>query len=332
MSSHREAPEISKDPVADSTDLYAFVSPDRPDTVTLIANYIPLEDPGRRPQLLRVRRRRAVPDQHRQRRRRRRATSRTSSASTPRSRTRTRSCTTRARSARSTSPNWNRRQFYTVTRITMGHSDTARKSKVLGTDLPCPPCNIGPRSTPNYAALADRPSIRPPTGEKVFAGQRLDGFFVDLGSIFDLGDLRPFQNLHLHPDRGATGRRRPARRSTCTRSRSRCRSATLTRDGSGPDRPDDARGRARRVDDGQPPQGHVPRDDRRATQAGPCMQVSRLGNPLFNEVIVPMGDKDRWNRLAPERRRGVRRSTSSNPSSPSCSRCSTRACSRTWPR
>src|SRR6185437_12912816 len=43
MSSHREAPEISKDPVADSTDLYAFVSPDRPDSVTIIANYIPLE-------------------------------------------------------------------------------------------------------------------------------------------------------------------------------------------------------------------------------------------------------------------------------------------------
>src|SRR3977135_3702486 len=45
MSSHREAPEISKDPVADNTDVYAFVSPDRPDTVTLIANYIPLQKP-----------------------------------------------------------------------------------------------------------------------------------------------------------------------------------------------------------------------------------------------------------------------------------------------
>src|SRR5271156_2145269 len=45
MSSHREAPEISKDPVADSTDLYAFLSPDDPDTVTIIANYIPLESP-----------------------------------------------------------------------------------------------------------------------------------------------------------------------------------------------------------------------------------------------------------------------------------------------
>ena len=46
MSSHREAPEISKDPVADSTDVYAFVSPDQPDAVTLIANYIPLQGPA----------------------------------------------------------------------------------------------------------------------------------------------------------------------------------------------------------------------------------------------------------------------------------------------
>src|SRR3954463_8978920 len=51
MSSHREAPEISKDPVADSTDVYAFVSPDRPDTVTIISNYIPLEGPAGGPQL-----------------------------------------------------------------------------------------------------------------------------------------------------------------------------------------------------------------------------------------------------------------------------------------
>ena len=45
MSSHREAPEISKDPVADSADLYAFVSPDKPDHVTIIANYVPLQGP-----------------------------------------------------------------------------------------------------------------------------------------------------------------------------------------------------------------------------------------------------------------------------------------------
>ena len=46
MSSHREAPEISKDPVADNTDTYAFVSPDNPDTVTIITNYLPAEVPA----------------------------------------------------------------------------------------------------------------------------------------------------------------------------------------------------------------------------------------------------------------------------------------------
>src|SRR3989475_2945601 len=46
MTSHREAPKISKDPVADNTDLYAFVSPDKPDTVSILANYIPLEEPA----------------------------------------------------------------------------------------------------------------------------------------------------------------------------------------------------------------------------------------------------------------------------------------------
>jgi hypothetical protein len=59
MTSHREAPGIAKDAAADSTDLYAFVSPDKPNTVTLIANYIPLEPrlanapgPGRRRHIL----------------------------------------------------------------------------------------------------------------------------------------------------------------------------------------------------------------------------------------------------------------------------------------
>ena len=46
MSSHREAPGISKDPVADNTDLYAFVSPDKSGWVTILANFIPLEFPA----------------------------------------------------------------------------------------------------------------------------------------------------------------------------------------------------------------------------------------------------------------------------------------------
>src|ERR671938_2175628 len=48
-SSHREAPLISDDPSADNTDLYAFRSPDRPNTVTIISNWIPGEDPAAGP-------------------------------------------------------------------------------------------------------------------------------------------------------------------------------------------------------------------------------------------------------------------------------------------
>src|SRR6476659_5673718 len=137
MSSHREAPEISKDPVADNTDVYAFVSPDKPDTVTIIS----LDD-----------------------------------------------------------PNWNKRQFYDVSR-----SQRHRGAQTLGSDLASPPCNIGPRSTPNYAALAAAAVHTLPSGETVFAGQRNDGVFVDLGAIFDLGDLRKFQHLHLIPSADAVG-------------------------------------------------------------------------------------------------------------------------------
>src|SRR5207302_3131841 len=74
---------------------------------------------------------------------------------------------------------------------------------MIGSDLASPPCNIGPRSTPHYSALALAAVHHLGSGETVFAGQRNDGFFVDLGAIFDLGDLRPFQNLHVIPSPAA---------------------------------------------------------------------------------------------------------------------------------
>ena len=69
---------------------------------------------------------------------------------------------------------------------------------MLASKLACPPVNVGVRSTPNYGALA-RSAVHALDGGWVFAGQRREGFYVDLGSIFDLGALRPFQNLHLIP-------------------------------------------------------------------------------------------------------------------------------------
>src|SRR5277367_1456202 len=190
MSSHREAPEISKDPVADSSDLYAFVSPDRPDSVTLIANYIPLEGPAAGPNFYEFgddvlyaihidNNGDGVADVTYQFSFR----SETTIPST--------FLYNVGPIESLSSKYWNRRQLYSVTRIPRGG-----KAEVLAKDLPCPPCNIGPLSTPNYASLAKSAIHELRGGRVVFAGQRAEAFFVDLGAIFDLGDLRPIANLH----------------------------------------------------------------------------------------------------------------------------------------
>ena len=166
----------------------------------------------------------------------------------------------------------------------------------------------------------------------MFAGQRADPFFVDLGSMFDLGDLRPFQNLHLIPTAAGDGRRRDRALNVHTIA-IQVPIGDLTRDGSMPTDPMAAKavigiwGAASRQ---KAPVLDHDQDER--TESGPWVQVSRLGNPLFNEVIVPMGEKDKWNALRPGRGHEVREVRRSSPSWRSCCRCSTRACSRTSPR
>jgi hypothetical protein len=291
MSSHREAPEISKDPVADSTDVYAFVSPDQPDTVTLISNYIPLQGPPGGPNFYEFgddvlyeihvdNDGDARPDVTYQFR-----------------------FTTTVRNPDTflynTGPitalddsDWNRRQTYSLTKVVEGG-----QPKVLASSVPCPPCNIGPRSTPDFASLARAAVTTLPTGEKVYAGQRAEGFYVDLGSIFDLGALRPFQNLHLIPLPVAPGVNATANVNVHTIA-IQVPITDLTRNGERPADPADAAATIgvhasasrRRV---------LVRDDDAYQSVGPFVQVSRLGNPLFNEVIVPMGQKDEWNSREP---------------------------------
>src|ERR1700689_3241253 len=139
MSSHREAPEISKDPVADSTDLYAFVSPDNPDTVTIIANYVPLESPDGGPNFYEFgddvlyainidNNGDGKPDVVYQFRFTNKITDENPFLYNP------------GPITLLTSSSWNRRQYFTVTRIAKGKTET------LGTNLACPPCNIGPLS------------------------------------------------------------------------------------------------------------------------------------------------------------------------------------------
>jgi hypothetical protein len=176
-SSHREAPLISEDPTADNTDLYAFRSPDRPDTVTLVANYIPLEQPAGGPNfatfgddvLYSVN----VDND---------GDGREDIAYEFRFRTATRNGDTFLYNTGPIGslddPNWNRPTTYTLTRVDFGPGES-RHETVLGTGLKVPPVNIGPRSTPSYDALANAAIATVPgkTGDiKVFAGQRDDPF------------------------------------------------------------------------------------------------------------------------------------------------------------
>jgi Domain of unknown function (DUF4331) len=292
MSSHREAPEISADPLADNADVYAFVSPDKPDTVTLITNFVPLQAPAGGPNFFEFgndvlysiyidNNGDAKPDIEYQFR----------FKSTLQNPDTFLYNTGPIDSLKSKS--WNKRQFFTVTRVDHGHA------RVLGANLRCPPCNIGPRSTPKYDTLAAEAIHTLPSGEVVFAGQRNDPFFVDLGGIFDLGDLRPFQHLHLISTPDGTG----VDNTKAVNIHSiviQVPIQKLTSDGT---KPTDvmstkavlgiwsaaSRRKMKMID---------PANDARA-ESGPWVQVSRLGNPLFNEVIVPLGKKDVWNGQQP---------------------------------
>jgi hypothetical protein len=298
MSSHREAPEISKDPVADSTDLYAFVSPDNPDTVTIIANYVPLESPDGGPNFYEFGSdvlysinidnngdgKAEIIYEFR-------FTNKVTNADTFLYNT--------GPITSLTATSWNRRQFYSVTRVVNG------KSQVLGTNLASPPCNIGPLSTPNYPALAAAAIHSLPGGGQVFAGQRAEGFYVDLGSIFDLGNLRPFEQDHATFGLANTGIGAMAAGVNSTAGVNvhsialQVPKTALTKGGATPSSASApasvigvwttaSRQKARILGAGGT-----------EVESGPWVQVSRLGNPLVNEVVVPMSKKDYWNSQPP---------------------------------
>jgi len=225
-SSHREAPLISEDPVADNTDVYAFVSPDKPDTVTIVANWIPLEEPAG-------------------------------------------------------GPNFYKFGDEVLYELNIDNDGDARDDIVyqfrLKTDVQNEDTflyNTGPitsLSSPNWNSKQ---------------------FYVDLGAIFDLGDLRPFQHLNaFHKMADAHGVNATNRLNVHTIA-IQIPISQVTRPGHHTIGVWTSAERQRaRISNGEGA-GH--------RHHGPFTQVSRLGNPLFNEVIVPIGAKDRWNRLAPQ--------------------------------
>jgi hypothetical protein len=287
-SSHREAPLISQDPTADNTDLYAFVSPDRPDTVTIVANYIPLEAPAGGPNFP------AFDDSVRYEIHIDNDGDAVEDVTYRfRFRTETRDPDTFLYNtgpiAALDDPNWNRPQTYSVTLVKHGRGNSSQ-SIVLGSGIPTPPDNIGPRSTPNYDALAEAAVTTLGNGTRVFAGQRDDPFFVDLGSVFDLAGLRPFNPAHLLALPAEPGRDALARYNTHT-----IAIQVPIRDLVLPGHPTIgiyASASRRQV--------RVLRNDGSQDDDGPFVQVSRLGEPLINEAVIPLGRKDFWNRVDPE--------------------------------
>ncbi len=293
-SSHREAPLIAKDPTADITDLYAFVSPDKPDTVTLIANYLPFQEPAGGPNFypfdetvhyfIRVDNTgdgvedvEIVFDFETQ-------------VANPDSFLFSGYGPIEDRSDPQGAP-------FAPSNISQTFSVTMNGTE-LGSGLAVPPPNIGPRTTPAYGTYVADGIHKVGEGMKVFAGQRDDPFFVDLGAIFDLGGLRPFNEAHLIPLPTEGGE--DALSSFNVNSIAIQLPITdLTNDGQPVSAPD-ADNAVIGIYAGAARQStKVLSETGLHEVSGDYVQVSRLGNPLVNEVIIPLGQKDEWNASDP---------------------------------
>ena len=283
-SSHREAPYTAGDPRADTTDVYAFTSPDAPDTVTLVMNSWPLQEPDGGPNFYRFaddgasytinvdNDGDAVADM----------TARWVFSSSYRNPETFLYNTGPVTSLRDRDLNF--RQTYDLF-IERERPDGRMQSVRVLKDAPVAPSRVGPASMPDYQVLRDQAVRNAPAGLKSFAGQAEDSFFLDL-RVFDLlygADLSqrgvdtldgynvqsialqvPKDLLALGQDAGAN----PVIGVWGTTDRSQVR--TFATDGS--------------LD---------------ATSSGEAVQVSRLGSPLVNEVVIPVGDKDRFNGSRP---------------------------------
>ena len=327
MSSHREAPEISKDPVADSTDLYAFVSPDRPDTVTLIANYVPLQSPAGGPNFYEFGDD-VLYEIH------------IDNDGDGRADITFQFNFTTVLQVGGTffynvgpitsldAPTWNRRQFYDVTRIDWRvHGDGFRhhgrahhdgdgfgfgfdpKVTELLDHASCPPCNIGPLSTPDYVSLANAAihTFRAVARCSPVSAPRASTSISERCSTSAICGRS--SNLHTHFGLNVPELTQPAPGVNATKAVNvhsialQLPKSQLTASGSTPT--DASKTSAvigvwttasRRKVEFSGRHGH---DHDHGDGVGPFTQVSRLGNPLFNEVLVPMERKDYWNTEPP---------------------------------
>jgi hypothetical protein len=283
-SSHREAPLISQDALADNTDVYAFVSPANPDRVALIASFIPDQSPASGPNFFKFddnvlyeimidNDADAVEDVTYQ----------------FKFRTDVRNPNTFLYNTGPInsidSANWNVRQFYSVTRI-----DGPRRrgrGTLIADNLPTPPVNVGFRSTPNYDALAAA-AVRQLAGNKqVFAGQRDDSFFVDL-NVFDLLAVPPADTNNSDSLAGKNVHTIAIEIPI----------TELTANGSRPSSATDPNAVIGVWSTTSRP-AVTSRGNGQERHSANYVQVSRLGQPLVNEVVIPRGTKDAFNSLQP---------------------------------
>ncbi len=298
-SSHREAPLTTEDPTVDNTDVYAFRSPDAPDTITLIANYIPLQEASSAPNYYNFSPA-AVYEIHIDSN----GDAREDITYQFRFRNDIRDMNTFLYNTGPVltldSANLNFRQYYTVTRI--NGSRRSGGSTSLGDAFQVAPANIGPKSTPDYTALANAAIFNfAQNGGKVFAGPRDDPFFVDIGGIGDLATLRPIQQLHKVPPISASSTGVDGLRGFNVHTIALQLPITaLVSGGTAPSGPTAAnavigvwatssRSRLTLLNTGS----------RGRQSLSGLTQVSRLGMPLVNEVVLPLAFKDIFNNSEP---------------------------------
>jgi hypothetical protein len=289
-SSHREAPLIANDPLADNTDLYAFRSPDNPNKVTIIANYIPGELPFGGPNYAsfgeNIRYEIHIDN----------------NTATPGDDIIYRFTFHKTNQDPTTFfdirlGQENNKVTYTCERSINGGSSFT----TIVTNGIVPPPNIGARSissgvglnTPDYNTLITNAITTASSGEKVFCGPSDDPFFVDLGGIFDLGDA-PRQNSQVRD-----GLAKYNTHSICIQ----VDIATLQKAGKNVSQavnildPDFVIGIWASAS--RPATKTLALAGGGSTESGAWIQVSRLGMPLTNEAVIPIGMKDKWNGMTP---------------------------------
>jgi hypothetical protein len=296
-SSHREAPSILGDPTADNTDLYAFTAPDAPGSLTIVSNWIPFEDPSSGPYFgkLDPKARYYVKIDNT-------GDGREDVAYRWQFKQRFRNPSSFLYAAPTVDsvddPDINFVQTYDLYRETYRRNGKVKRSRKIAAGVPVAPDNVGPKTIPDYAKVAAGAARTLSNGAKTFVGPADDPFFIDLAVVFDGINIDKPGRPDIGLGNQGGGKDDVAGYNTHSFAL-QVPEADVTRDGesvAGPDGSNAVVGvwtttERKRI-------RAVRRHGKRRVRAR-WVQVSRLGNPLINEVIIPIGLKDKFNRTSP---------------------------------